>query len=74
MLSYSKEKYKANLTDDQQYLIDGISNYAEKLLRKDKLNELADDVAQHISINNDIQNEMDKLMPHMQHDYDGMCR
>lgn len=74
MLSYSKDKYKANLTDDQQYLIDGISNYAEKLLRKDKLNELADDVAQHININNDIQNEMDKLMPHMQHDYDGMCR
>lgn len=72
MLRYSKDKYKANLTDDQQYLIDGISNYAEKLMRKDTLNALADDVAQHVSINNDIQNEIYELMPHMPHDLGGM--
>lgn len=64
MLIYSKGEYKASLTDDQKYLIDGISNYAEKLMRKDNLNELADDIAQHVSVHDDIQEEIDELMPH----------
>lgn len=78
MLKYSKkEQYKANLTDEQGTLIDAIEKYGENLMRKDNLNDLADDIFSNVGLCKSIKDEMEKLNPiekNQNYEYGGMSR
>lgn len=63
MLKYSENEYKANLTEQQNHLIDAISNYSERLVNMDGYSDLAEDIRTHVGISSEIQDELKELIP-----------
>lgn len=63
MLKWDKGKYKANLTPEQDRLVEGIANYGEKWAKNEGMNDIAKDIHEHIGISKGIDHEIDALTP-----------
>lgn len=58
MLKYDEGEYKANLTDQQERLIDGIREYNVHWMEQDGFKEMAEDIQQHVGISKGIRNHI----------------
>ena len=58
MLKHSKDVYKADLTEKQADLIDGIGAYGEKWTKEEGFDDLSLDIKKHVGISKGIKNEL----------------
>lgn len=64
MLKYDRDgEYKADLTPQQERLIDGVSNYSAYWAKKDGHSDLAEKINKEIGISKGIQTEIEELVP-----------
>lgn len=63
MLKYSKDEYLANLTTEQENLIDAIANYSAYWTETYGYPDITNDIKKHIGISEGIQEEIEELKP-----------
>ena len=64
LLKYDKDgKYKADLTPQQERLIDGVANYSAHWSKKDGHPDLAEKINKEVGISQGIQSEIEELIP-----------
>ena len=64
MLKYDKEgEYQADLSPQQERLVDGIANYSAKWAIRDGFTDLAEEINRNVGISEGIQDEIDELTP-----------